>query len=296
MYNLEQLRMFVESAELGSFSACARKLGKVQSAISQGIANLEIDLNIQLFDRTTRKPSLTPEGKQLFTYAEAVLRQTEELNTAVQAVERGDEAIIRLALDNALFVPALGKILQEFGETFPATAIEVIYTPSTDVISHIKKQRADLGLMFSDLSFKQDVQLGFIGHVPFHAVCNPVHALAKIESVNVSDLIPHRQLVLRGEIAAGFDQFTRISAEIWWANSFHAIEAMVKQGIGWAYIPCHLVDEAIKNKELVQLPLSFDHKPWSLSVDLIRAKNQNMGTAQSWLHERLTHLLDATDA
>ena len=48
MYNIEQLRMFVEAVEQGSFSASARKLGKVQSAVSQGINNLEIDLNIQL--------------------------------------------------------------------------------------------------------------------------------------------------------------------------------------------------------------------------------------------------------
>ena len=62
MYNLEQLRMFIETAESGSFSACARRLGKVQSAVSQGIANLEIELNTNLFDRTSRKPSLTPHG------------------------------------------------------------------------------------------------------------------------------------------------------------------------------------------------------------------------------------------
>ena len=57
MYNLDQLNMFVTAAKLGSFSACARKLGKVQSAVSQGISNLEIDLDVTLFDRSTRKPS-----------------------------------------------------------------------------------------------------------------------------------------------------------------------------------------------------------------------------------------------
>lgn len=44
MYNIEQLKMLVLCAELGSFSACARNLGKVQSAVSQGIANFEINL------------------------------------------------------------------------------------------------------------------------------------------------------------------------------------------------------------------------------------------------------------
>ncbi|MGB1280461.1 MAG: helix-turn-helix domain-containing protein, partial [Vibrio cyclitrophicus] len=54
MYNIEQLKMFVYAVELGSFSASARQLGKVQSAVSQGISNLEIDFNVQLFDRSTR--------------------------------------------------------------------------------------------------------------------------------------------------------------------------------------------------------------------------------------------------
>ncbi len=84
MYNLEQLQMFVETAHLGSFSACARKLGKVQSAVSQGIANLEIDLDRSLFDRSTRKPSLTLAGERLFSYAQAILLQMDELDSAAK--------------------------------------------------------------------------------------------------------------------------------------------------------------------------------------------------------------------
>ena len=65
MYNIEQLKMFVYAVELGSFSASARELGKVQSAVSQGIHNLEIDFNVQLFDRSTRKPTLTGAPRTL---------------------------------------------------------------------------------------------------------------------------------------------------------------------------------------------------------------------------------------
>jgi DNA-binding transcriptional LysR family regulator len=86
MYNLEQLKMFVETADSGSFSACARRLGKVQSAVSQGIANLEVDLDCQLFDRSTRKPSLTKEGFRLLEYAKAVLLQNQEMQLAAQAI------------------------------------------------------------------------------------------------------------------------------------------------------------------------------------------------------------------
>lgn len=48
---------------LGSFSAAARKLGKSQSTVSTAIANLEIDLGLNLFDRSSRKPMLTEHGR-----------------------------------------------------------------------------------------------------------------------------------------------------------------------------------------------------------------------------------------
>ncbi|MEK8074141.1 helix-turn-helix domain-containing protein [Rhodococcoides navarretei] len=52
--NQEQLFMFQAVMETGSFSAAARKLGKVPSAVSMSIANLEIDLNLTLFERKGR--------------------------------------------------------------------------------------------------------------------------------------------------------------------------------------------------------------------------------------------------
>ncbi|MBN3774537.1 LysR family transcriptional regulator, partial [Burkholderia sp. Se-20378] len=61
----EALLAFAEAALLGSFTAAARKLGKRQSTVSEAIANLEIDLGVQLFDRSTRAPTLTDAGRAL---------------------------------------------------------------------------------------------------------------------------------------------------------------------------------------------------------------------------------------
>ncbi|AOW48278.1 hypothetical protein A4R89_01350 [Acetobacter ascendens] len=60
--SLEQLEAFVATADAGSFSAAARRLGRAQSAISTHVANLEVDLGLELFLRTGRTPVLTPEG------------------------------------------------------------------------------------------------------------------------------------------------------------------------------------------------------------------------------------------
>ena len=64
MINLEQTIAFVTTVEAGSFSAAARKLNKSQSSVSIGVSNLEDELGLSLFDRQTRKPTLTKAGEK----------------------------------------------------------------------------------------------------------------------------------------------------------------------------------------------------------------------------------------
>ena len=79
-WNLEQIRLFVSVAERQSFSAAARELKRVQSAVSNGIALLEADLGVTLFERSSgRQPRLTDEGRVLLAEAREVLRQCERL-------------------------------------------------------------------------------------------------------------------------------------------------------------------------------------------------------------------------
>ncbi|MEH6346986.1 MAG: LysR family transcriptional regulator [Bermanella sp.] len=292
MYSLEHLKMFVESAKSGSFSACARKLGKVQSAVSQGIAHLEADMNRQLFDRSTRKPSLTEDGQRLLVYAEAVLRQSQELSSVVQAMDRHEEPLIRLAVDNAMLVPKFSQILKAFGERYPATAIEVLSMPSTDVLDYVIDNKAELGLMFTHESFSEDVELCYIGNMPFYLVCASGHPLSSDDTLKVNDLIPHRQIMLRAASGSMPHQLPHISAEVWWANSFTSIQQMVEHGVGWSYLPGHLVDDAIKQGDLTRLTISIDHKAWSPPVEFITPKNQIKGPALSWLFGAMKEVLD----
>ncbi|WP_271274130.1 LysR family transcriptional regulator [Aliamphritea hakodatensis] len=290
MYNLEQLRMFAETVESGSFSASARKLGKVQSAVSQGIANLEIDLGVELFDRTTRKPQLTAEGARLLVHAQSVLSQIDDLNTTAAGINRGEEVRIRIALEDAILVPRLSLILTAFGERFQATTIEVLSAPSPDVANLVLNGRANIGLMFSEMEIEKGVDQCFIGNLPFYAVCEPTHPLTRLASVAMRDLVPHRQLMMKGKVGQGLDQFPPLSTDIWSATSFHVIREMVIQGVGWSYLPGHLVDQEIEAGRLHRMNLSFDHKPWSPPVELVMQKNQVMGPALLWLSEALKEL------
>lgn len=292
MYNLEQLRMFVETAKLGSFSACARKLGKVQSAVSQGIANLEIDLDRQLFDRSTRKPSLTPAGERLLSYAQAILLQMNELNSAAQAMGRQEEALIRLAVDSALLLPNLFTILEKFEQQFPATDIELVSSTSLDIFESIEYGNADIGLAFVEFDFKREVELGYIGGLDFHPVCHPQQPLAQLKEISAAELLPHRQIMPRSANGDAPTQLPLLSAKAWYCNSYQAIHSLLEKQVGWAYLPAYLVDQDLKQDKLKKLKFTFDHKPWVLSIEMIRQKNTVMGPAQTWLYDELKQLLN----
>ncbi len=292
MYNLEQLRMFVETANLGSFSACARKLGKVQSAVSQGIANLEIDFDRQLFDRSTRKPSLTPDGVRLLSYAQAILLQMDELDSAAQAMGRQEEALIRLAVDNALLLPNLYAVLARFERQFSATAIEIVSTTSFDVLEAIESDQADIGLTFVEFDFNRDVELGYIGSLNFYPVCHPQHLLAQLNEITAGDLLPHRQVMSRSSKGSVPTQLPQLSSKAWFCNNYTAMQSLAEQGIGWAYLPAYLAEESIQAGDLKKMKFSFDHKTWKLSIEMVRQKNKAMGPALAWLHDELKSLLD----
>ncbi len=295
MYNLQQLSMFVEAAKAGSFSACARKLGKAQSAVSQGIANLELDLGNELFDRSSRKPKLTPQGERLLSYAQAVLSQVHELDCASLALGKHDESYLLLAIDSALFIPELEKILVEFSHKFPATALELITAASPDVMGLISAGKAHLGMMFSDMTIPDFADPCFVGSIPFYAVTSPSHDLAQHQEINVAQLIPHRQILLKGIDGRGLEQFSAMSAQVWWGNDFYLIRDLVAQGVGWAYIPCHMVEKDISDGVLHKLPLTLDHKAWSAPVDRIIGKKQTMGPALSWLANEVKVRFDRGD-
>lgn len=292
MYNLEQLRMFTETVATGSFSACARKLGKVQSAVSQGVANLEIDLGVVLFDRSSRKPVLTAEGKRLHRYALTILQQADQLSSAARSIDHGEELLIRFAFDSSLLLPELQQLLVKFAERFPNTRIEMLSTANSEIAQLIIQGKADIGLSYCEPDFQHAVEQCFIGNLPFYAVCAPQHPLSQLEQISLNDLLPQRQLSPVGQQGIGLEMIPELSNQIWQTSDFFTLREMLLSGLGWSYIPAHMAQPLIECQQLQRLHPDFDHQPWSPPIERILPKNSNLGPALNWLAEEVKHLLD----
>lgn len=142
-WNLEQIRLFVSVAERQSFSAAARELKRVQSAVSNGIALLEADLGVTLFERSSgRQPRLTDEGRVLLAEAREVLRQCERLQGRALGLARG-EPRLRLAQDEAMpYQPVLDS-LEALAQRFPSLEVQVSSGGQGDVTRRLLEEQAD---------------------------------------------------------------------------------------------------------------------------------------------------------
>ncbi|MFD1383291.1 LysR family transcriptional regulator [Rhodanobacter aciditrophus] len=283
MQNLEHLRMLVLSADLGSFSACARHMGKVQSAVSHGISNLEIDLNVELFDRSTRKPSLTPAGERLYRSAKALLTQSEEFELIAKAINRQEEGTLRLAVDDGLMTPTVLQVLGEFSQKFTHTQLDLVLLPSPDIIRQVQQGHCVLGLMTSEVESFKEVAFSYIGQMEMVPVCHPEHELATHSGVTETDLFPHRQITVRGHQKVEPASLVSMSPNNWWSSSHSAAQTLIEQNIGWGYLPKHKIESELKQKRLIAIQTVFDQRTWEVPVDLVWPKGATIGPALHWL-------------
>lgn len=292
MMSLQQLKTFVVCVELGSFSAAARRLGKAQSVVSQTIANLEIDLGQPLFDRSTRKPTVTHQGQRLLAHAQAVLIQAQELESAAMALAAGDESELSIVVDPALLLPKLYHFLEDFCLRFPATHLILNVANSNDIPNIVKTQNAQFGLMLIDGSMPTGVELGLLGQLPFYVVVHPNHPLTQLSSVTRADLAKYRQLLIRSAKEEGSTLLPEISPKKFWSNDFEALKYMAEYNFGWCHLPAHIAQMSINNGKLVRLPVGFDIKTWTIPVDRVMPINTAKGPALRWLADISESLFD----
>ncbi|HMO69445.1 MAG TPA: LysR family transcriptional regulator, partial [Novosphingobium sp.] len=124
--SLDQLRIFLAVVDQGSFNRAARHLGRAISAISYGVAQLEAQLGVTLFDREgSRRPVLTREGEALVSDARAVAADVDGLLARVRGLGQGLEAELSLVVDVMVPGAALALVLREFQQTFPTVPLRL---------------------------------------------------------------------------------------------------------------------------------------------------------------------------
>ncbi|MFJ3522521.1 LysR substrate-binding domain-containing protein [Pseudomonas sp. NPDC090203] len=124
METLGNLLSFVRSAESGSFSAAARRLGLTPAAVSRNVAQLEANLGVQLFQRSTRRVTLTEAGERFLANVEPGLEGVQAAITDITSHAGEPAGVLRLTAAPSFGRDFLLPLMPEFMARFPGVVPE----------------------------------------------------------------------------------------------------------------------------------------------------------------------------
>ncbi len=283
--SLDQLEAFVTAVEAGSFSAAARHLRKAQSAVSLLVSTLEDDLGVKLFSRATRNPTLTEAGRRLLPEARLLLDRREHLIGVARSFEEHVETRLAVAIDELYPEPSSGVLFAAFAERFPHVELELLFPPTRDVVGLVLGGKADLGVMWRQEDLPPTLGFHTIGWVPLVLVCGRDHPLAQ-SAVTWEELKRHRQIMVTKRSDGTETHRLRVAAEVWWVESHWVILQILQQGIGWALIPAHILENSPLASRLAMPVLQFDEGAHPVALELIWHKQRPAGPAAKWLREQ----------
>ncbi|MCK3655728.1 LysR family transcriptional regulator [Pasteurellaceae bacterium Macca] len=254
MDRLTAMKVFLNVAQRGSFSATAEHLGLSRPMVTRYIALLEEWLNARLFHRTTRYVTLTHAGEQAVHFCEKMVHLAQEMEQET-ASENELKGTIRLTSSTSFGSSHLVSALNRFQQKHPKLALQLYLREET---LNLVEERIDLAIR---LSASPDENLLARPLAPCHSalVASPSY-LAKFGLPEQPwELTQHRCLahshlnaqkwrLSRGEEVIGLELPAVFSS-----NSAEALFNMALEGGGIGMLPRYLVNSALEKGLLVQV-------------------------------------------
>lgn len=287
----DQLRIFLAVIDTGSFAAAGRKLNRAVSVISYGIANLEAQLGIELFERDkTRKPQLTEAGRALLADARSISSGIDGLRAKVEGMLGGLEAELDFAVDVMLPSQRLGKVLREFAQVFPTVQLRLHVETLGAITTMVVERKAAIGISGPVLIGRDEVETIAAGSTPMVPVAAPDHPLGRMTRIPPGAGRDHIQLVLtdRSHATEGRD-YAVLSPKTWRLADLGAKHALLRQGIGWGNMPLPMIEADLISGALVRLAMP-DYPGGTYRFSGVWRRDTMPGPAASWLLDQFVAL------
>jgi DNA-binding transcriptional LysR family regulator len=237
----EALAMVDTIERTGSFAAAARELGKVPSALTYSVRQLEEALDVLLFDRRSRQAQLTAAGEELLREGRHLLQQIDAVANRVRRVATGWETQLTIAVDSIVAPSAVFELVEAFYTLrvapppparpanagprarqehpartekagsigAPPTRLKLLSETLNGTTEALLSGVADLAIGVGENTQGSDLQCEQLGQVDMLLAVAPHHPLAKEpEPVSAQALVQHR-------IVAIADTARRLQAQTW---------------------------------------------------------------------------------
>lgn len=300
--SLDQLRVFRQVAESGSFSAAARTMHRAQSAVTYAIQKLEQQVGRELFDRSGYRPVLSEAGRALLPRARRILEEFTAFNVQARAIAGGVEPELSLVVDPTYPTAAVVAALRALQERYPEVQLRVQVETLGAAAQAVIDRTSDLGIALEFAAASPDLVAVPLGELDLVPVAAASHPLARIRGrIPLQALRDARQLVLSDRSPLTRDrEFSVISTRTWRLADLGARHEMILAGLGWGSMPMHMVADELASGRLAKLDLRWpdgSRPPRPVAV-LVRRRDKVLGPAGEYLAEQIAGVrsLSLTDS
>ncbi|MBO9536312.1 LysR family transcriptional regulator [Herbaspirillum sp.] len=278
-FSSDNVKIFLAVLDGGSFSAAARMLGRVPSAVSMAISQLEAELDLVLFDRTARDARPTDMARALEPDARLLASTLRQLDAHALAMHQGLERKLTLAVAPELLSVPWAKPLAVLAEEFPSLEVEVLSTPQADAMRMLYEDCAQLAVVFERHAGNDREAFQEFSSEMLVAVISPQHPAlkAKKRKLRYEDLYDIRQIAVASRDASVSDPRFFLARQIWRTDNHLATLSLVREGLGWAYLPHSLVQAQIDSGALAAIDFDNISNQLRLWVDVVWNKDKPLG-------------------
>lgn len=284
--NLKILQIFQTVCEEGTITKAAKKLFMTQPAISRAIHELEIELNLQLFERYGKRIHLNESGELFLRYAQRVLVSYDDLKKSVISIPF--QAKIKIGSSITIANDILPSALATFKKKYPQTPIEVVVESASNVLARLKEHQIDIALVEGIVDDKNWVQ-EHISSYELCIVCSKQHELANNMIITWNNILKQNWL-LREKGSAARDTFESacllhqiVLKPIWTSVNSQALLQATRENLGITILPKSIVD---------MYPYIMDLHVLCLEDQSLRNENHIVYDKKLFLSDVLCYLIE----
>lgn len=142
-FDWNHIRAFLATAEEGSLSAAARKLGQTQPTLGRQVTALEAELNLMLFERVGRNLVLTTAGHELLEHVRAMSAAADRVALAASGQSQEIEGVVRITASDVFSAYLLPPIMRELRQRAPQLEIDIV---AANDIRDLMRREADIAI------------------------------------------------------------------------------------------------------------------------------------------------------
>ena len=264
MADLDNILIFVQVAQFESISRAARSLGMPISTVSRRLSALEADLGVALLKRTTRRVSLTAQGREYYNQCQDPLRLLQDAERVLTRAQHEPEGTLRVSVPVVMGQESFLEFVSRFLKDHPGIRIDLFIT---NAFLDLVAENVDVAIRFGELR-DSTVVATRLGLSVRYIVATPEYLQGRPLPGKPEDLKGYDCILLNGknneadwDLASGRRRLrVHVSGPIS-SRDFNSVSSFVHRGHGVGLVPSFYCNEALAKGKLVRLLPQWSSPP-----------------------------------